>query len=190
MKIKIGFFSVLLFLSLFLTHSYFAVCSFIAVILHELGHLIAARLCNVKFNTLSIGIYGAGLKADKTSFSYKNEILIALCGPLANLISAFLAIPIYIGAQSTSALYFIASSIILGMMNLMPIKTFDGGRILHSVLCLRFSPFASDKTLSVISFFVIFVLWTVSVYLMLIYGMGLSTFVFSLSLFSRFFIDI
>ena len=189
MRIKIGFFSVLLFLSLLLTHSYFAICALSAIILHELGHIIAARLCKVKFKALNIGIYGAGLNAERTDFSYKNEIIIALGGALSNLITVLASLPLYLSTQSTTLLSFIASSILLGIMNLLPIKTFDGGRILHSLLCLFFTPFTSDKILSISSFFIIFILWTISVYLMLIYGMGLSSFVFSLSLFSRFFID-
>ncbi len=188
MKIKVGFFSVLLFLSLFLTHSYFAICALISVILHELGHILAAKICGVNMSFLKISIYGAGLTPSNYRFSYTDEIIIALFGPLTNIVTALLMLPFYSMTSSDLIVYFVSSSLILAFLNLLPVKTFDGGRIVHSLLCIFFYPETSDKILSVISFFFIFVLWSGSIYLMLVFGMGLSSFVFSLSLFSRFFI--
>ena len=189
MKIKIGFFSVMLFLSLLMTHSFFAISAFLAVTLHELGHIAASRLCRVHLSKLSVGLYGARLKADNEMFSYKNEIFICIAGPAVNFISVLIFIPVYKICGGEFLRYFIFSSLILGTLNILPIKTFDGGRILHSLLCLSLSPRAAETFLSIISFFFVFVLWCVSVYLLLVARYGLSMFVFSVSLFNKFFVS-
>ena len=47
MKIKVTFFGILMLLSLIVTKSYLSLAALLAAGLHEIGHLVAARLCNV-----------------------------------------------------------------------------------------------------------------------------------------------
>ncbi|MBQ8848823.1 MAG: M50 family metallopeptidase [Clostridia bacterium] len=188
MKIKIGFFSVMLFLSLLLTHSYFALAAFVAVTLHELGHIFVAKLCKIKFSECKIGIFGAGLTPISSDYSYKNEILLCLGGPVANIICAVVAILVYSFFVNEFTEYFILSSLILALSNLLPIKDFDGGRILYSLLCILKDPYIADRALSAISFVIIFLLWIISVYFLMIASANLSLFIFSLSLFFKLFI--
>lgn len=188
MKIKIGFFSVMLFLSLLISHSYFALASLLAVIVHELGHIIASKLCGIQMRECNIGIYGAGLTPYSTSYSYKEEIILCICGPLINIISAVALIPVYGVIQYPIVLYFILSSFILAALNLLPIKDFDGGRILYSILCLIKEPVFAEKAILFVSFVLIILLWLISVYLLLISGANLSLFIFSISLFTKIFV--
>lgn len=189
MKIKIGFFSVLLFITLFYTHSYFALAAFAAVFLHELGHIVAAKLLKVKLKECKLSIYGAGLSPDNTVYSYSDEIILCVFGPLANILSCTAVIPLFLHSNNIFILYFIVSSMILATINLLPIKSFDGGRIMHSLICSFGTQRTADVCLSVTSFLLIFILWSLSVYVLIISGSGLSTFVFSISLFSKFFVD-
>ncbi len=188
MKVKIGFFSVMLFLSLLLSHSFFALAAFLSVLIHELAHIAAAKLLKIRLTECKIGIYGAGLSPDSKQFSYKDEIFLCFAGPVSNYISILLLLPLYLYLKNDFLLYFLLSSLILGTLNILPIKSFDGGRILYSILCIFKDPFLAETTLSVISFLLIFIIWCFSVYLLLVAGAGLSLFIFSLSLFSRFFV--
>lgn len=189
MKIKIGFFSVMLFLSLLLSHSYFALSAFLAVMLHELGHLFAAKFRNIRLRECKISIYGAGLIPESSCFSYKDEIVLCAFGPLVNFLSAIICIPLYLSSHNEIIYYFSVSSLSLGVLNILPIKDFDGGRILYSLLCLFNNSIIAEKVLKIISFIFIFSLWCLSIYLLLIANSSLSIFIFSLSLFVKIFIN-
>lgn len=188
MKIKIGFFSVMLFLSLLLSHSYFALAAFLAVTLHELGHIIVARLLKIQLNECKIGIFGAAISPTYFDFSYKDEILLCIGGPLMNIITAAFALPFFSVTNNTVLLYFILSSVSLALLNLLPVNDFDGGRILYSILCLFCDINVADKSLSICSFITVLILWFVSVYFLIIASANLSLFIFSLSLFFKLFV--
>ncbi len=188
MKIKIGFFSILLFLSLLLTHSYFALAATVSVLLHEMGHIAAARLLNIRLKECKIGIYGAGLCPDNHIYSYKEEIALCLAGPLVNITLILVFFPLYILHKNEFFLYIVASSAVLGALNLLPIQSFDGGRILYCLICHFINQQTAIRVQRTVSFAIIFTVWCLSVYVLLTAGWGLSLFIFSLSIFSRFFV--
>ena len=188
MKIKIGFFAVMLTLSLILSHSLFSLAALLAALLHEIGHILVARLCKIRLVECKIGIYGAGLFPECNLFSYQKEILLCAAGPLANFLTATVGMIIFNCYPSDFLQWFIFSSFLLGVMNLLPIKDFDGGRILYSLLSVKVSIKAAEQTLRALSFCFIFLLWSFSVYLLLRASSSLSLFVFSISLFVRIFI--
>jgi membrane-associated protease RseP (regulator of RpoE activity) len=72
-------------------------------------------------------------------------------------------------------------------MNLLPIRTFDGGRMLGALLGKVWGEEVSEAVLRGCSFICLFLIWAASVYFLLRVGDGLSLFCFSMSLFSRFF---
>ena len=188
MKIRIGFFAVMLGLSLVLTHSHFALAAFLAALLHEFGHILAARLCGIPLYECKIGLFGAGLFPEEALFSYGREIILCAAGPLTNLLFALLGLLYISGNPSAFLEYFVFSSFAFGLLNLLPIRDFDGGRVLQALLALRFSPTTVERTIWLLSFFCILFLWSISVYLLLRASSSLSLFVFSLSLFCRIFI--
>ena len=189
MKIKVGFFAILLFLSLLLSHSVFFLASLLAALLHELGHLFAAYLRRIRMKELSVGLFGFGLMPKDSLYSYSDEIFLCLSGPLSNFLFGFLALFLSKYISSPFLISFLFSSFAFGILNLLPIKGFDGGRILRALLLLRAPLSVAETLLNIFSFFFIFCLWTLSVYLLLRSASSLSLFVFSLSLFSRVFIN-
>lgn len=188
MKFKIGFFAIMLFLSLLLDPSLFSLAALLAATTHEFGHLLMAIHCNIQFKECKIGIYGAGLMPDSGLYSYKKEILLCLAGPLTNFFCGTFSILLLQRFHNEFLLGFTVASFSLGILNLLPICDFDGGRILKSMLCLRFSPEVASLTVQVLSFCFIFLLWLLSVYLLLRALTSLSLFVFSISLFGKIFI--
>jgi stage IV sporulation protein FB len=187
LKIKLSFSGAIMLLALFLTHSYVSIAALIAAALHELGHIIAAKLCDIPLGELRLGIFGAALTPKTMLCSYKKEMLLCLAGPLTNIMLSLFLLPLY--NTNTFFALFIKASLFLGILNLLPIYEFDGGRILFCILSYKLPPRTSITVIRVISFILIFALWSLSVYLLLRLSSSISLFIFSLSLFSKIFLS-
>lgn len=189
MKIKISFFSALMISSLLLTQKYYALIPLFVAFLHECGHLAVARIKRIKIQSLDLGIFGARINIDGGIYSYSDEILVCLGGPLVNLLCADAAAIIarQFGIRSDAVALFILSSLSLGIINLLPICSFDGGRILFGVIAKRRSLSFAEKILKISSFISLFLIWIISVYLLLKTSASLSLFVFSVSVFATIF---
>ena len=188
MRIKINFFSVMLALSLFITEGWEILFIIFPAILHELGHLIAAKACKVGIREMSVTILGARISLDGY-YSYFDELIISLCCPLVKIIFVILtAIYLRYSKMSNISYLFFSSSLSLALTNLMPIKSFDGGRMLQSILLKKFQISYANIIISATSFVTLFSLWSVSVYFLLRFNTSLSLFIFSISLFSNIFI--
>ncbi len=188
MRIRIGFFAVILAAALIFTHSFTALASFLAAFIHELGHIFAARISNIKFREMRLTPFGASLIPHTDLGSFSTEIFICAAGPAINFLSATATILIFPHVNSFGNL-FILSSFFLGALNLLPVFEFDGGRILFAAIESRYSFSGAKKVLSVSSFIVIFSLWTLSLYFIIKAAASLSLFVFSCSLFVKLFIS-
>ncbi len=157
----------------------------LAALLHELGHLIAAKCLHIPIGNLHMDFLGARLEVRGRMLSYGEEWLLCAAGPLASLTCA--AAGSLLWRYSPMAEWFSCASLLLGVLNLLPIRTFDGGRMLESALSFFLPARAVQTLLRICSFFFLFLLWAVAVYFLLKVGDGLSLFCFSMSLFHRFF---
>ena len=59
----------------------------LAALIHELGHLAAAVACGVRITGMRLDLFGARLELPGL-LSYRQELLVALGGPAANLLTA------------------------------------------------------------------------------------------------------
>lgn len=101
----------------------------LAAVLHELGHILAARCFGGRAEVLSLAVTGAELKFSYPAvLSYGAESIVALAGPAANLL-------VGVGALLLNARLLAMTSIVIGLFNLIPILPLDGGRILSNLLC-------------------------------------------------------
>ena len=187
LKIKITFSALLMLAALAISHSFLSVAALIAATLHEIGHIIAAKMLSAPLSTLRLGIFGASLSTREEISSYKNEILIAAAGPAVNIV-CFLAFLPLADSMCRFGQMLMASSLFLGTLNLLPISDFDGGRILFCSVAIKHSLAGAHNTLSICSFISLFALWSLSVYIIIRLGASLSLFVFSSSVFCKIFI--
>lgn len=187
LKIRLSFSGALMVVALFFTHSYLSIAAIIASIIHELGHVAAAKLCQIPLKELRLGIFGASLTPAKAIYSYKKEILFAISGPLINIVSVIFII-LSFNTENSFLELFTEASLFLGILNLLPIIDFDGGRILFCLISYKFSPKIAFTILKTTSFAFILTLWIFSVYLLLRLSSTLSLFVFSVFLFSKLFL--
>jgi stage IV sporulation protein FB len=135
---------------------------------------------------MKLGIFGATLQTDRALCSYGKEIILAAAGPLTNLLC--FALCLVSDAKSETAELFKLASLVLAILNLLPISELDGGRIVYCTLASSFSVECAKRVVDALSFAIIFSLWTLSVYLILRLGASLSLFVFSCFLFGKIFI--
>ena len=156
-----------------------------AAFFHELGHIFAARVLHVPFRQMRIDLMGARLEIGGRMLSYKEEWLLAMAGPLASFLAA--GVGLVFRELSELSLYFSCASLLLGGLNLLPIRSFDGGRMLEASVSSIAGARTAYRVMTLSSFFCLFLLWAVSVYFLLRVGDGISLFFFSLSLFLRFF---
>lgn len=157
----------------------------LAALLHECGHFAAAMLMHIPLKCLRIDFLGARMELTSGLLPYGKEWLLCAAGPLASLLLAALAAPLW--SVTHFAEIFSCASLVLGLVNLLPINSFDGGRMLESFLCATFGSAVAARCGKVCSFLFLFLLWTCAVYLMLRAGNGLALFCFSVTLLLRFF---
>ena len=165
---------------------------FSAAALHELGHILAAKALGIKFSEFTLSLLGARLNTESKLISYGSEIILAAAGPAVNLFCFAAFLPQALNANEGSGAffsYFTAASLLLGFLNLLPIISFDGGRIVCSSISFFADSYTASKVLKILSFFCLFMLWGSSVYLLIKASASLSLFVFSVSLFARLFIN-
>jgi len=187
MKIKVSFFGLLMLFSLVVTHSYLSLSAIVAAFFHELGHLTVARVCDVPIEELKLDIFGAAISLKKDFCSYKKELAVALGGPAVNFLSFFIFFPFFDGREGFFKL-FLAASLFLGILNLLPIEGFDGGRVIYCILSEKMSLASAYRISRVLSAMCISSLWVLSVYLMLRTSASLAMFVFSFSLLCKLFL--
>ena len=127
-----------------------------AVLLHELGHLLCARLMGIPLTGCSVRACGALLTFDFSQTSYRREGCVHLAGAGMGLCSAVLAAAVF----GDSAAYFSGISVTLAAVNLLPVRGFDGGGVLHCLLSAFFSPETADRIGRTVSLLVVLFLWT------------------------------
>ncbi|MEO4052126.1 site-2 protease family protein [Solibacillus sp. CAU 1738] len=97
-----------------------------SLLLHELGHLLAARIVRVKVKSCVIMPYGGEIELGKQEVTHLQLLIIALGGPLATMIgmaSCMLLPPLI-------ATLFFQVQIYLLCVNLLPLLPLDGGKII------------------------------------------------------------
>lgn len=104
------------------------ICAVLFSSLHEIGHIIALFYFGVKPKKIILGAIGIRIEANNNVLSYREECITALCGPVVNLI--FVVIFAFV---DMSELPF-AINTGLFVINILPVKTLDGGRFIYNFI--------------------------------------------------------
>lgn len=107
---------------------------------HECAHAFAAAKLGYKLNKIVLMPFGAVIDGDLHGISFKDEITVAICGPLCNLITAGAFVALWWFAPTMYAFTDTAcySSLSIAVVNLLPAYPLDGGRILKCTLARIF----------------------------------------------------
>lgn len=156
-----------------------------AALCHELGHVIVIQAVGMQVNEIEITMFGAEIRAPVYSGGGLACAAVYAAGGTANIISAIIVWKV--GAGGAYAEFFVACSIALAFVNLLPIRSLDGGCILESLLG-RFAPYRAQGIVNTVSAVTLALLWLVAVYVLLVCGGNLSLLVFCMYLFAEVFI--
>ncbi len=154
----------------------------LAAILHELGHAVAAWGWSVPIRVLRMDLFGARMELGGLT-GYAAEMAVAAGGPVVSLTVAALAYPV--GSAWAGAYLFSSVSLGLGLLNLLPVRGLDGGRMLSCALSLAAGERVADVTLRITTGVALGGLWLLSVYALLRVGEALTMFTFALCLLVR-----
>lgn len=149
--------------------------------IHELGHIVASRLCKAKIRKIKAGVFHLSMSYDCQGLTYKKEILVLFGGIIFNLVSAFLVYILPI-PKTEAKEFFIVASVSLALMNLYPVSVLDGGGILRAVLLMTVRYDVAEKISRTLYFIFALILWFVSSYFLLVFSGSLSLFLISVLL--------
>jgi Zn-dependent protease len=124
----------------------FIVVLFACVVLHEFGHVFAARRYGIRTSDVTLLPIGGVASLERMPEKPSQEIVVALAGPAVNLVIALLLIVVLEArfdlsqmaqleqAQSTLIGRVAAANMVLFAFNLIPAFPMDGGRVLRALL--------------------------------------------------------
>lgn len=130
---------------------------FVCVTLHELGHSLVARVFGVPVRDITLLPLGGVATITKNPEKPLHELLIAIAGPLVNVVIALMLIvplglsnglPLLSGqgllpqelgntvSLNTALVWLFAANVSLALFNMIPAFPLDGGRVLRAFLAM------------------------------------------------------
>lgn len=136
----------------------FVALLFLCVLLHEFGHIFAARRYGVNTPEVTLWPFGGIARLERIPEKPSEELIVALAGPAVNVVIA-LVLLVFLGGQigmehiesienpNTSLLAKLAAAnIFLVVFNLIPAFPMDGGRVLRAILAMNMSHAQATQT--------------------------------------------
>lgn len=142
----------------------FAVTVFLCILLHEYGHALMARRYGVETQDIILLPFGGMARLNRLPEKPVHEFLVALAGPLTNLLIALFLFPFFwFITKPQLAAYPLSSpenldddfflflpliifmNVLLAIFNLIPAFPMDGGRMLRALLSLKTNRLRATK---------------------------------------------
>lgn len=154
---------------------FYAVIMFFAII-HELGHLLTGVTLGMKPEKIELKLFGLSVsfkigvddynkKIRKGNLLEVKKIIVALAGPITNLLIILIANLIEI--TEYQKIMIIYSNLLLIIINMLPIFPLDGGRVVNSILHILFGKRIAEIYSNKISFITLIILTTLASILIL-----------------------
>lgn len=130
----------------------FVALLFACVLLHEFGHIFAARRYGVKTPEVTLWPFGGIARLERIPEKPSEELVVALAGPAVNVVIALLLLLVLTlqgtalgmehieqidNPQGSLVAKLAAANIFLVLFNLLPAFPMDGGRVLRAVLAMN-----------------------------------------------------
>jgi Zn-dependent protease len=132
---------------------------FVVVVLHELGHAVAAQHYGIEVYDIVLLPIGGVARLSEMPEKPSQELVVALAGPAVNLALSLLLLPIMVGIVALDtfsgvrwawpaisepgwlnlAAFMFMVNLSLLVFNMLPAFPMDGGRVLRALIALRWS---------------------------------------------------
>lgn len=146
-------------------------CAVLFSALHEVGHILALLHFGKKPKKITLGVMGIRIEKSDIALSYREECITALCGPFVNLIFSV----VFALIDMTGLPFAINSGLFI--INMLPVKTLDGGRFVYNFLLASVDEENADKIMSHLEFFTAIMLVIIMI-ISLVTGYANTSFVF------------
>ncbi|BCM20899.1 site-2 protease family protein [Mesorhizobium sp. J8] len=146
----------------------FTAAVFACVVLHELGHAAAARRYGIRTPKIKLLPIGGVAELERLPEKPLEEVVVALAGPMVNVVIAALLIVVIGATAGIDALTSMdnprvalvarvaAVNIWLVLFNLIPPFPMDGGRVLRALLATRYNRLRATEIAGIVGQFAAF----------------------------------
>ena len=150
-----------------------------AVAVHEGGHILIAALLGIRMTEFRSSGLGFNIKYNFINCEILKEAAVILGGSLCGILSAALlyATPF---AESKGGMSFILISLTLSALNLMPVRSLDGGELISSLLNYYMLPDRAYKITHLLSLIFSLTFWFITVCIQMRIGANLSMLMMSI----------
>jgi Zn-dependent protease len=116
-----------------------ALLLFGSVLLHELGHSLAAKVQGIDVNSITLFLFGGIASIDKESKTPEDALKVAIAGPLVSFglfllltgVSSLPGLPAPVGVITLNVAQI---NLVLTLFNLIPGLPLDGGQVLKAIV--------------------------------------------------------
>ena len=131
-------------------------CCVAAVIIHEGGHLLTMRALGYFPERIKILLFEISISdPSRQERTARENLLIIFFGPAANFICVLPLFLLYL-CGTEKILPFAAANLSVGLFNLLPVMSLDGGQLLYLLLSRRFGHRGAERAVDIATFICIF----------------------------------
>lgn len=134
-------------LAVALESTFFILTMFVCVVLHEFGHVLAARGYGIRTPDITLLPIGGVARLERMPRKPSQEFVVAVCGPLVNvIIAAAIWVAFGLGMELSPGYDFLKTghffeklmvwNVFMVLFNMIPAFPMDGGRVLRAVLAM------------------------------------------------------
>lgn len=151
----------------------------IAALLHELGHVAVILALGIGIKAVGVTPYGLEITTVRKYRSFPEELAVSCAGCVFNFIC-------YFGLIRAGVFTALAhASLILGVLNALPVLTLDGGEALRALFSILLPYRAAEKASRAVSLVALVMTWSFAAYIFLFSGYNYSLFIMTVWLFGK-----
>ncbi len=128
-----------------------------SALLHELGHFFMMQIKGHRIEEVNIGFFTVDIvDRDRNFGSFTDKFLILISGSLFNFIICLIFFIFFYFTEFSTFKSVAYVNLFIGILNLLPISSLDGGQIFYNLVLRFFSIRTTDIICSCVSFVFLF----------------------------------
>lgn len=139
-----------------------AIIALLVAMIHEAGHLIALMMMGYAPRRLSFDLFGVRLEKQTDQISLGKEVIILLAGCGVNLLIFVMLVHLEGGIQRIGL--FAGMNLVIGVLNLFPMRGFDGGQLMELFLLQVCLPHTATRLLRALQVLILLAITAYAIY--------------------------